>query len=231
MARKGEGAGALAEIYATLATAYGPRHWWPAETPFEMAIGAILTQNTAWSNVERAIAALREAKALSRDGLAALDDGTLQSLIRPTGFFRQKAERLQGFAAYLQFHHAGVLERMLAGELSAVRKEMLAIKGIGPETADSILLYAGGHATFVVDAYTRRLMSRLGLLEGKEPYETIRTFFQEHLPASAPLFNEYHALIVEHCKQRCRKNRPVCSDCPLAANCLVVSRESPPPRS
>lgn len=230
MARKGTGEGRLAEIYAALAGSYGPRHWWPAETPFEMAIGAILTQNTAWSNVERAIAALRAAGALSRDGLAALDGARLQSLIRPAGFFRQKAERLQGFAAYLQRHHDGALERMLAGELAVVRGELLAIKGIGPETADSILLYAGGHATFVVDAYTRRLMSRLGLLGGTESYETIRTFFQQRLPASAPLFNEYHALIVEHCKQRCRKNRPVCLSCPLAAICRCVSRENLPPR-
>jgi endonuclease-3 related protein len=219
MADARDGAATLLAVYDALAAEYGPRHWWPAETPFEMAVGAILTQNTAWSNVERAIAALKEAGALNRAGIAALDVESLQGLIRPAGFFRQKAERLQNLADYLLRHHSGELERMLAGELAAVRRELLALKGIGPETADAILLYAGNHPSFVVDAYTRRIFARLALLRGDESYETVRTFFMDRLPPSVPLYNAYHALIVEHCKVRCRKNRPLCLECPLVWRC------------
>ncbi len=218
MARGGS-AWLIREVFRQLAAHYGPLHWWPAETPFEVVVGAILTQNTNWRNVERAIAHLRAAGALAPERLNTVPREELEILIRPAGFFRQKAERLQLFTAHLFARHGGDLQRMLGGELAAVRRELLALKGIGPETADSILLYAGGCPSFVVDAYTRRIFSRLGLLTGKEPYETIRTLFMEHLPAEADLFNEYHALIVEHAKMLCRKN-PRCPDCPLLSCCV-----------
>lgn len=205
-------------VFNRLAAHYGPLHWWPAQSPFEVVVGAILTQNTAWRNVELAIAALREHDALSAAAIRDLPRIELEALIRPAGFFRQKAERLQLFIDYLFACCGGDLERLLDGELEAVRGRLLALKGIGPETADSILLYAGGRPSFVIDAYTRRLFSRLGLLRGNEPYETIRHFFMAHLPANTDLFNEFHALIVEHCKTFCRK-KPLCSPCPLLTGC------------
>lgn len=208
----------LDDVFERLLGHFGPRHWWPAETPFEVVVGAILTQNTAWRNVEYALDNLRRAGALAPAPLLALAPEELQTLLRPAGFFRQKSARLQGFIRHLAQHHDGDLETWLAGPLEAVREELLALKGIGPETADSILLYAGERPTFVVDAYTRRLFSRLGLLAGDEPYARIRDFFMEALPADAELFNEYHALIVEECKTFCRP-RPDCGPCPLREIC------------
>jgi endonuclease-3 related protein len=208
----------LQTIFDRLAGHYGPLHWWPAETPFEVVVGAILTQNTAWRNVERAIAHLRAAGVLTPAGLCDLPRAELERLIHPAGFFRQKAERLQLFVDFLLVRYDGDLAAMLTGDLDGVRRELLARKGIGPETADSILLYAGGRPSFVVDAYTRRIFSRLGLLAGDERYEDIRCLFMEHLPAETDLFNEYHALIVEHAKTLCRKV-PLCPRCPLLPLC------------
>jgi len=209
----------LEQIFSLLAAHYGPLHWWPADTPFEVALGAVLTQNTAWTNVEKAIANLRMTSALDAPAIRNLKRAELEDLIRPAGFFRQKAERLQLFVEYLFTVHGGSLESMLAGALQDVRHELLALKGVGPETADSILLYAGGHPSFVVDAYTRRLLERLGLIDGRESYEQIRALFMENLPADAELFNEYHALIVELCKDVCRKRDPRCSRCSLLCLC------------
>ena len=213
----------LNEIFNCLLERFGPLHWWPANSPFEVVIGAILTQNTAWSNVEKAIAALKAAIPLAPSALLQLDRRCLEALIRPAGFFRQKAERLQLFAAHLLDHHGGELSAMLAGPLEQVRCELLHCKGIGPETADSILLYAGGQPSFVVDAYTRRLFTRLGLLQGDERYEEIRRLFMDHLPHNSDLFNEYHALIVEQCKRHCRV-KPLCSSCPLQTDCAAFRR-------
>jgi endonuclease-3 related protein len=209
----------LIDIFDRLAAHFGPLHWWPAQSPFEVVVGAILTQNTAWRNVEYAIANLQEADALTPAALAGLDPSALEALIRPAGFFRQKAERLQLFARHLFARHGGELAALLAGPLETVRAELLACKGVGPETADSILLYAGGHPSFVVDAYTRRLFTRLGLLRGDEGYEATRALFMDHLPPDTDLFNEYHALIVEECKTFCRKRSPLCPACPLLAVC------------
>ncbi len=209
----------LIEIFNRLAAHFGPLHWWPAQTPFEVVIGAILTQNTAWRNVESAIANLRTAGCLTPGALRETSREELEALIRPAGFFRQKAERLQLFVEHLASRHQTDLGRMLSGPLDRVRTELLTLKGVGPETADSILLYAGGRPSFVVDAYTRRLFSRLGLLNGDEGYEAIRTLFMGNLPADADMFNEYHALIVEECKTFCRKRLPRCSSCPLFACC------------
>jgi len=209
----------LIQIFNRLAVHFGPLHWWPAESPFEVVVGAILTQNTAWRNVELAIARLRAAGALTPGAIASLSPSELEEHIRPAGFFRQKAERLQLFVTHLAGRYRGDLSAMLAGPLAQVRAELLTLKGIGPETADSILLYAGGHPSFVVDAYTRRLFARLGLLRGDEGYEMIRSLFMSVLPAETDLFNEYHALIVEECKTFCRKRSPLCSPCPLLSCC------------
>jgi len=216
----------LLDIFKRLHTCYGDQHWWPAETPFEMIVGAILTQNTAWSNVEKAIANLRAAGILDLHGLDALPRPSLESLIRPAGFFRQKAERLQQFTGYVVRHHTGNLDRLLSQPLQQLRDELLQRPGIGPETADSILLYAAGLPSFVVDAYTRRLLERLDLLPAPDGYEAIRALFMQQLPQEAPLYNEYHALIVVHAKERCRKHKPLCDDCPLRSDCRL--RRSPP---
>ncbi|OHB30406.1 MAG: endonuclease [Desulfuromonadaceae bacterium GWC2_58_13] len=209
----------LEQVFERLLDHFGPLHWWPADTPFEVVIGAILTQNTAWTNVEKAIVNLRLHDGLTPDALRAAPRKRLEDWIRPAGFFRQKAERLQLFTEHLFARHGGDLRRMLAGPLAEVREELLALKGIGPETADSILLYAGGRPSFVVDAYTRRLFGRLQLLDADAPYEHIRAFFMDRLPADSDLFNEYHALIVEHCKRLCRKQRPLCPECCLLDLC------------
>lgn len=209
-------------LFERLAEHYGPLHWWPADTPFEVVIGAFLTQNTAWRNVELAIAALRQAVPLTPRALHDLPRERLEELIRPAGFFRQKAHRLQLFAGHLLHRHAGDLAAMLQGPLDEVREQLLTQPGIGPETADSILLYAAGRPSFVVDAYTRRLLRHYGLLKGDEDYETIRGLFMRHLPADVDLFNEYHALIVEHCKTYCRK-RPLCTSCPLRPHCPAAA--------
>lgn len=208
------------QTYQLLFDRYGPRHWWPADSPFEVAIGAILTQNTNWQNVEKAIRNLRDADALSLQGLAALDPEQLQQLIRPSGYFRQKTERLQLFCHYLLKHH-GSIEILLQQSLNDARKELLGLKGIGPETADSILLYAGELPSFVVDAYTRRIFARLGLLAGSETYAEIRSYFMHNLPHQTTLFNEYHALIVQHAKCHCL-TKPRCQACPLTAHCRYL---------
>ncbi len=209
----------LQDIFERLTRHFGPLHWWPAETPFEGMVGAILTQNTAWLNVERAIAGLKEAGVLNPAGIHDIPKEDLERLVRPAGFFRQKASRLKLFVGHLFDRHGGDFRAMLCGPLEEVRGELLSLNGIGPETADSILLYAGNHPTFVVDAYTRRLFCRLGILQGDEGYEAIRSLFMENLPHSADLFNEYHALIVEECKKFCSKVKPLCSQCPLLLLC------------
>ncbi|BCR03586.1 endonuclease III [Desulfuromonas versatilis] len=207
------------EVFERLAAHFGPLHWWPAETPFEVLVGAVLTQNTAWTNVEKAIANLKQAGALGPAELRGFARAQLEELIRPAGFFRQKAERLQLALEHLFEYHRGSLERLLAQPLETARRELLSLKGIGPETADSILLYAGSHPSFVVDAYTRRLFERLGVLSGAESYEAIRSRFMTRLPHDSDLFNEYHALIVEQCKTLCRKRAPRCRPCPLLEVC------------
>jgi len=213
----------LQTLYARLFDHFGHQHWWPADSPYEVVVGAILTQNTAWGNVEKAIAGLAEEGALSARVLADMPLPRLEALIRPAGFFRQKGARLQRLSRLLVARYHGDVSALCAGELDEARHRLLELQGIGPETADSILLYAAGRPSFVVDAYTRRLGSRLGLLRGDEPYEAIRRRFMEELPAQAPLYNEYHALIVAHCKAFCRKRRPLCCDCPLAEVCPAAT--------
>jgi endonuclease-3 related protein len=218
----------LLGIFDLLSRRYGPRHWWPAETPFEVCVGAILTQNTNWGNVEKAIANLKREGLLTPAALHAVPVAHLAALIRPSGCFNIKGKRLKAFVDWLYAGYGGDLEGMFAGDWRALRKDLLRVAGIGPETADSILLYAGGKPTFVVDAYTRRLFAGLGLIRAEAAYEEVRRLFMENLPAEAPLFNEYHALIVEHCKEHCRK-RPRCGGCDLHPLCRNVHHDNPVP--
>lgn len=204
----------LREMYDAMLAACGPQHWWPARTPTEVIIGAILTQNTAWRNVERAIENLRSAQALDWAVLRRLEAAELAELIRPAGTFNVKARRLKAFVAWFWERFDGRLERMFATPLHALREELLGVSGIGRETADAILLYAGGLPSFVVDAYTARILHRHGLIDGDAGYDQIKDLFESHLPADPALFNEYHALLVQVGKSHCRP-RARCAGCPL----------------
>jgi len=190
-------------------------HWWPARTPFEVIVGAILTQSTAWVNVERAIANLRGARLLSADAMGRVSAARLAGLVRPSGYFRQKAKKLKAFVRFLQRNYSGSLTRMFETPTAQLREQLLEVHGIGPETADSILLYAGEHPVFVVDAYTHRIFERHALVEGKPDYERVRAFVESSLPRDSALFNEFHALIVNTGKNWCRKGAPRCDGCPL----------------
>lgn len=216
----------LLDLYDAMFAAYGPQHWWPARTPTEVIVGAILTQNTAWRNVERAIENLRRADALDWAVLRDLHEAGLAELIRPAGTFNVKARRLQAFVGWLWERHGGSLERMFATPLADLRGHLLGIPGVGPETADAILLYAGGLPSFVVDAYTARILRRHGLIRLDEGYSEIKRLFETQLPADATLFNEYHALLVQIGKLHCRPT-PNCRGCPLER--FPHALETPPP--
>ncbi|SRR5581483_5129036 len=186
----------IREYYAALYHAWGPQHWWPAETRFEVIVGAYLTQNTSWTNVERAMGNLRRAAVLSTDGIRALKISRLERLIRPSGYFRQKARRLKTFIAFLDEQHGSSLERMFAQPTKKLREELLALNGVGLETADSILLYAGDHPVFVVDAYTRRVLQRHGIVSEKADYEEVRALFESSLESVAELHERQPAAAV-----------------------------------
>jgi endonuclease-3 related protein len=208
----------LLDVYRKLFRALGPQHWWPGDTDFEMAVGAILTQNTNWTNVEKAIRNLKERGLLSPERLPEVPEQELAELIRPSGYFRVKAKRLGEFLRWMRASSPGSLRRALSSrDATALRGELLRVNGIGPETADSILLYAGGLPVFVVDAYTRRVFARHGFLEAEAPYEEIRAVFESNLPRDPALYNEYHALIVRVGKEFCRTREPRCDACPLQA--------------
>jgi endonuclease-3 related protein len=206
----------LTEVYNILAARYGNLRWWPAKTPYEVIVGAILTQNTAWGNVEKAIANF--SGGLSPQRVMSLNLETLIEIIRPAGFFNQKAAYLKGVTSWFGrygFNVAAVQKLPLA----QIRAELLSVKGVGNETADSILLYAFGFPSFVVDAYTVRLLSRLPIDAGKG-YEKIKAYFERELPRDAEIYNNFHALIVVNAKEHCRK-KPVCAGCPLSETCDV----------
>ncbi len=206
----------LLEIYARLRAHFGHLNWWPGRTRFEVVVGAILTQNTAWRNVERAIANLRAARVLSVAGIRRIETAELARLVRPSGYFNQKAERLKAFVSFLDARAAGSLTVLARQELAALRAALLCVKGIGPETADSILLYALGVPVFVVDAYTRRVLERHRVIPPGEPYEVIRAHFEERLPRDISLWNDFHAQIVAVGHHFCGTT-PRCGGCPLEA--------------
>jgi endonuclease-3 related protein len=205
----------LLRYYEAMSAALGPMRWWPAKTPFEVIVGAILTQSTAWGNVELAIANLRAAKLLTPSAMLRVRTSRLATLIRPSGYFRQKAKKLKAFLKFLQTGYKGSLPRMFQTPTAELREKLLAVHGIGPETADSILLYAGNHPVFVVDAYTHRILGRHGITNGKADYEKVRALIENLIPRQAELYNEFHALIVNTGKNWCRKSAPRCEECPL----------------
>ncbi len=205
----------LLEVYERLSQACGQQHWWPAESPFEVIVGAILVQNTAWKNVERAIENLREAGLLDPHALHATAPADLEELVRPAGYFRQMASRLLAIVEFLIEHYEGSLETMFAVDVQTLREELLSIRGVGPETADSILLYAGELPVFVVDTYTHRIFARHGWIEYECDYHALQDHCQSELPQEVQLYNELHALLVHVGNQYCKKSRPKCDDCPL----------------
>jgi endonuclease-3 related protein len=204
----------LLTLYALLDGHFGSLHWWPARDPFEVMVGAILTQNTAWTNVEKAIQGLRRLRLLSPAALLRVDGEVLAEAIRPSGYFRIKAGRLKTFSRFLVEQYGGRCDRLAAEGVGTLRPRLLAVSGIGPETADSILLYACGKAVFVSDAYTHRILLHHGMIHSGAKYDDIQSLFMTHLPPEASLFNQYHALLVQTGKEFCRKN-PRCDLCPL----------------
>ncbi len=205
---------ALLDIYRRLGRHFGPSGWWPGETPFEIAIGAILTQNTAWTNVEKAIANLKRAKLLNPRKILVCPDEELEAALRPSGYFRVKAKRVRGFCTYLVESHGGSMARMAKQPLEILRPRLLHVHGIGPETADDILLYACHKPVFVVDTYTRRILGRHGLVGPTVDYETLRAVFESNLKPDAEMYKDYHGLLVLTGNKYCRPT-PRCEECPL----------------
>ncbi len=204
----------LLEIYDILYNQFGPQHWWPGDSPFEIIVGAILTQNTNWSNVEKAINNIKEAQCLSPEALYTMNDTDLADLIRPAGYFRLKAGRLKYLLQWLFDRFNGQLHQAESLSTDNLRQALLSVKGIGPETADSILLYAFERPVFVVDTYTARITTRHGLISPPFEYHDLQELFQGNLVNDVALFNEYHALLVRLGKDYC-KPKPRCAECPL----------------
>lgn len=214
---KAEGRRALSKVYRRLLRSRGPAGWWPGQDGFEISVGAVLTQNTAWTNVEKALAVLRSRGLLSHARLRALAPAEIAPLIRSAGCHNVKARRLYALLAFLD-EFGGRPENMAGEDPRTLRQRLLAVPGVGRETADSIALYAAGLPLFVVDAYTRRVFSRMGLLKGTEDYDVIQSYFMDRLPPDAALYNEYHAQIVLLAKDFCRP-RPLCGACPVGDLC------------
>lgn len=231
------------KIYNVLLQKYGSQGWWPivsransegfdnkgyapsqydhpstAKERFEVIIGSMLTQNTAWTNVEKALEELHQKNLITPSSIIKADHDVLSSAIRSAGYFNQKAKRLKIVSEYFREEHSDDYKRFLTSDIHTLRSELLTVNGIGPETADSILLYAFHRASFVVDAYTRRIFSRVGLVKKDQDYNQIKLFFESSLPKDTSLFKEYHALIVEHAKRHC-KTKPVCEGCPVEKVC------------
>jgi endonuclease-3 related protein len=209
---------ALLDVYRRLLVHFGPQHWWPAEEPFEVIVGAILTQSAAWGNVEKAIANLKGAKALSPRTLRQLSLPKLAKLVHPCGYYNAKALKLKSFAYWLGNHYDDDLDRLFANNIDDLREELLSIHGIGQETADSIILYAANKPIFVIDAYSRRIINRIGLTPDRDSYAAYQTLFMDYLPSDTQLFNEYHALLVCQGKNICCRS-PLCSQCCLSDVC------------
>jgi endonuclease-3 related protein len=209
----------LQNVYNKLYSHFGPQHWWPADTPFEVVVGAILTQNTSWKNVERAILNLKSEGVLDIEKIHRMPEERLQNLIQPSGFYRIKAKRLKHFIGFLFEKYEGDLDRLFALDVGPLRSGLLGINGIGKETADSIILYAAEKPSFVVDAYTKRVFERLGYLENDSEYDDIKDKFENNLQKDTKIYNEFHALIVALAKDICRK-KPLCNMCPLENDCI-----------
>jgi len=203
--------------YETLERAWGAQGWWPARSRFEVVVGAVLTQAVSWKNVEQAIRRMRRARLLTPAAISAAGRAAIERAIRPAGYHTQKARTLGAIAAVITGRHGGRLDRFLKAPTPDLRRTLLQVRGIGPETADAILLYAARRPVFVIDAYTRRILARHGAARGDEPYETLRTCFEAALPADVPMLNQFHALLVRVGKERCRKRAPDCRGCPLEA--------------
>lgn len=208
----------LLSIYKKLLTRYGRQQWWPAEGPFEVMLGAILTQNTHWSNVEKALLLLKQQVPLTAEAILSLSGTDLEICLKPSGYFRIKTQRVQNYCHW--YLAQGAYAGLDKSSTSQLRDQLFKVQGIGPETADDILLYAFNRPVFVIDAYTRRLLQRLDLIQGQEKYEYCRQLFETQLPRSVDLYQQYHALIVIHAKQHCRKTKPICSGCSLRTVCL-----------
>lgn len=205
---------ALLDVYTKLYAQYGPQYWWPAEDPFEIIIGAILTQSTAWSNVEKAITNLKNAGTMSARALREIPEDNLAELIYPSGYYNAKARKIKAFAQWLGQQYDDNLDQLFKCNITELRKKLLGIYGIGEETADSIILYAAGKPVFVIDAYTRRIINSIGITSPNNSYGVYQSLFMDNLPSDSTLFNEYHALIVRHGKETCKKN-PSCESCCL----------------
>ncbi len=221
----------LMEIYRRLLAAYGPQGWWPASSRFEMIAGAILTQAAAWRNVERALDNLRSAGIDGWWAVHELPVDSLAELVRPSGYYNAKARKLKAFASHVCEGYNGNLDHMFAADTGSVRGELLGIHGIGPETADDILVYAAGKPSFVIDAYTVRILKRAGLAPmGLDNYHGWQALFHDNLPSDVSLFNEYHALLDHHHKVACTKNSPRCDGCCLQDICTtgLAAVEAPP---
>jgi len=210
-------------IYDRLMARYGRQRWWPAESPFEVMVGAILTQSAAWGNVEKVIAGLKATEALSPPALRRMKQAELAELIYPSGYYNAKAKKLKALADWVGKYCGDDISRLTRGSTQDLRRQLLGVHGVGPETADSILLYAAGRPVFVIDAYTRRIIDRLGLSpDGRGSYDDYQRLFTASLPADAGLFNEYHALLVRLGKETCRR-KPVCSRCCLTDLCRFAA--------
>lgn len=212
----------LVKIYDKLLEAFGPQHWWPADDDFEIIVGAILTQSVSWKNVEKAIDNLKAEGLLSLDAVLAVDKDKLAALIKSTMYYNQKALKLKNFCRYIKQNYGGDIYSLFEKSIPNMRAELLSIKGIGPETADSIILYAAAKPIFVVDAYTRRIFSRLGFLPDDVKYSQMQDFFMSNLPSDVNLFNEYHALIVRLGKDYCKNKKPLCNECPVKNHCSNI---------
>ena len=205
----------IRKFYEELHKKFGPQGWWPAGTALECILGAILTQSTSWKNVEKAIDNLKSEKLISVERLNLINAEELAELIRPSGYYNQKAVKIKNFISFLAEEFSGSLDNMFATDKTLLRQKLLSIKGIGPETADSIMLYAGGMPVFVVDAYTWRVLLRHGIAPEVTSYGEIQELFTDSLPEDAGMYNEYHALLVKLGKDHCRKREPLCAGCPL----------------
>jgi endonuclease-3 related protein len=206
----------LMEAYERMLAKFGPQHWWPGDSPFEIMVGAVLVQNTSWRNVEQAINNLRNAGVMDTHALYKLPPADLAELIRPAGYYQLKTKRLRNLLRFVVEQYDGSLDAMFGTSLASLREQLLEINGIGPETADAILLYAGGLPTFVVDTYTHRILARHGWLDYDATYDDIKDYFESTLPDDPALYNEYHALLVRVGKDYCKRSAPNCEACPLA---------------